>query len=34
MRFGGIAHANCADGYEPVRHDPIALDFAAKLRTT
>ena len=30
MRFGGVAHANCADGYDPARHDPIALEFAAK----
>jgi len=31
MRFGGVAHANCADGYDPARHDPIALAFAASL---
>ena len=32
MRFGGVAHANCADGYDPVRHDPVALAFTASLR--
>ena len=31
MRFGGIAHVNCKDGYEPARHDGIAADFARKL---
>lgn len=28
MRFGGIAHANCSDGYSPVQHDPEARRFA------
>ncbi len=32
MRFGGVAHANCADGYDPLRHHPIALAFAESLR--
>lgn len=31
MRFGGIAHVNCKDGYEPARHDGVAADFARKL---
>jgi multimeric flavodoxin WrbA len=32
MTFGGAAHANCADGYDPARHDPIAVDFAASVQ--
>lgn len=28
MRYGGIAHANCRDGYVPARHDPEAERFA------
>lgn len=32
MRFGGMAHANCRDGYLPVEHDPEALKFAALVR--
>jgi multimeric flavodoxin WrbA len=31
MRFGGIAHVNCKDGYDPARHDDVATDFARKL---
>jgi len=31
MQFGGIAHVNCRDGYEPTRHDAVALDFASLL---
>jgi len=31
MQFGGIAHVNCRDGYEPTRHDAVALDFASRL---
>ncbi len=32
MRFGGVAHANCAEGYDPAQHDPVALSFAAGIR--
>ena len=28
MRFGGIAHANCRDGYLPSQHDIKASEFA------
>ena len=31
MQFGGIAHVNCRDGYDPTRHDAVALDFASLL---
>jgi multimeric flavodoxin WrbA len=31
MDFGGIAHVNCKDGYQPARHDPVAMDFARQL---
>jgi multimeric flavodoxin WrbA len=32
MRFGGVAHVNCPDGYLPAVHDPEALKFAALVR--
>jgi multimeric flavodoxin WrbA len=32
MRFEGIAHANCRDGYVPERHDPDAVAFARRIR--
>ena len=32
MRFGGVGHANCSDGYEPSRHDGVAAAFASLLR--
>jgi multimeric flavodoxin WrbA len=32
MRFGGVAHVNCQDGYLPAVHDPEALKFAARVR--
>lgn len=32
MRFGGIAHVNCRDGYVPGRHDPEAAAFAERVR--
>jgi hypothetical protein len=32
MRFGGMAHANCQDGFSPALHDPIAVAFAAQVR--
>lgn len=31
MRFGGIAHVNCADGYDRARHDADAIKFARAL---
>jgi multimeric flavodoxin WrbA len=31
MRFGGLAHVNCGDGYLPARHDAVALEFAGRL---
>ena len=31
MRFGGVAHANCGDGYVPARHDPDAVPFARRV---
>jgi multimeric flavodoxin WrbA len=31
MRFGGVAHANCRDGYAPARHDVMAATFARRL---
>ncbi|HVZ01434.1 MAG TPA: NAD(P)H-dependent oxidoreductase [Dongiaceae bacterium] len=32
MRFGGALHVNCSAGYVPAAHDPIAADFAARVR--
>jgi multimeric flavodoxin WrbA len=32
MRFGGCAHANCRDGFAPVRHEAEALAFAQQVR--
>ena len=32
MRFGGVAHANCHDGFSPGLHDPVAAAFAAVVR--
>jgi multimeric flavodoxin WrbA len=32
MRLGGVAHANCRDGYVPARHDGEATAFAKRLR--
>lgn len=32
MRFGGLAHVNCQDGYSPAAHDPQALEFARVIR--
>jgi multimeric flavodoxin WrbA len=28
MRFGGVVHVNCSDGYDPARHDAVAAAFA------
>ena len=33
MRFGGVAHANCRDGYIPARHDADAEAFARVVRS-
>ncbi len=32
MRFGGVAHADCRDGYSPARHDAAATAFAQQFR--
>jgi multimeric flavodoxin WrbA len=32
MRFGGVAHVNCQDGYLSAAHDPEALKLAALVR--
>jgi len=32
MRYGGVAHANCRDGYIAERHDAAALEFARRVR--
>jgi len=32
MRLGGALHVNCTDGYVPLEHDPIARDFAMRVR--
>jgi multimeric flavodoxin WrbA len=32
MRFGGVAHVNCSDGYFPASHEPEALRLAALVR--
>lgn len=33
MRFGGIAHANCRDGYDSVRHGDEAQRFVSLVRS-
>lgn len=32
MRFGAALHVDCTDGYRAAAHDPIARDFAARVR--
>ncbi len=32
MRFGGVAHVNCRDGYTPSQHDIKASEFAHRLK--
>jgi multimeric flavodoxin WrbA len=32
MRFGGLIHVNCRDGYLPAAHDLQAVNFAALVR--
>jgi multimeric flavodoxin WrbA len=34
MRFGAALHVDCSDGYRADAHDPLALDFAARVRAT
>lgn len=34
MQFGGVAHADCRDGYSPARHDAEAVAFAERVRST
>jgi multimeric flavodoxin WrbA len=31
MRYGGILHANCADGYEPAKYEPDIRRFIRQL---
>jgi multimeric flavodoxin WrbA len=31
IQYGGVAHANCHDGYIPAVHDPIAVAFALQV---
>jgi multimeric flavodoxin WrbA len=33
MRYGGIAHANCRDGYDSEAHDAEAMEFARLIRS-
>jgi multimeric flavodoxin WrbA len=33
MRFGGVAHANCREGYIPAKHDTEAVAFARLVRS-
>lgn len=33
MRYGGIAHANCRDGYDSRKHDVEAMEFARLVRS-
>jgi multimeric flavodoxin WrbA len=33
MRFGGVAHANCREGYIPAQHDAEAVAFARLVRS-
>jgi hypothetical protein len=32
MRFGGVVHINCQNGYLPAVHDSEALKFTALLK--
>ena len=32
MHFGGIAHANCQDGFDPFTHEAVALEFVRSVR--
>lgn len=32
MRFGGVAHANCRNGYAAATHDAVAAAFALRVR--
>jgi hypothetical protein len=33
MRYGGIAHADCRDGYDSAKHDAEAVKFAHLVRS-
>ena len=33
MHLGGIAHANCTDGFQPATHARAASEFAAQVRS-
>lgn len=33
LRYRGVAHANCKDGYVPARHDADAILFARQVRS-
>ncbi len=33
MRYGGIAHANCRDGYDSTTHDAEAIEFSRLVRS-
>lgn len=32
MRFGGVAHADCREGYVPMEHDALAVEFSGRVR--
>jgi len=32
MRYGGVAHVNCSNGYDPAKHDASAMEFARLVR--
>jgi len=32
MRYGGVMHVNCVNGYQALQHDPIARNFAEQIR--
>jgi multimeric flavodoxin WrbA len=32
MKFGGVAHINCENGYSPAAHDAYASTFSARVR--
>lgn len=33
MRYGGVGHVNCRDGYIPATHDQVAVEFARRVRS-
>ena len=34
MRYGGVGHVNCKDGYVPAPHEPAAMAFAQCVRSS